>query len=158
MADPFTAMTITTTVLKVVTTSITTAQTVSNYVSKFNMADIQIAAMISECSAISHALRELQKIMIQDDPLRQTDKGSLDEPLAYVQTDYRGYLSECMLVFTVLDERLEKLNVRKLNKRSKSSAKAKIRTVWNGDAMQTTRDNIRGQVQAISFLLNTFQV
>ena len=158
MAEPISAITIVSAAVKVVTTSVTTAQTISDYVSRYKIAEIQIVAMKTECSAVLTALLELQNIIIQQNHiLQQPTAGGRSQRLAYVQTDYRGILTQCSNVFALLNERLEKLNVQQLNKRSQSSAKAKIRAVWFGDSMRILRENIKGQVSAITLLLVSFQ-
>jgi hypothetical protein len=157
MAEPVSAITIVSTVVKAVTTTVTTVQTISDYVSRYKIADIQVVAMKTECSTVLSALLQLQDIIIQSDILQRPTAGSESRTLAYVQTDYRGILSQCFAVFTLLNERLAKLKVEQLNKRSQSSAKAKIRTVWFGDSMRILRENIKGHVSAITLLLAAFQ-
>lgn len=158
MVEPVSAIAIVSTVVKAVTTSVTTAQTISDYVSRYDIAGVQIIAMKTECSTVLTALLALQDIILQTDVLHQPLEGEGSQRLAYVQTDYRGILTQCFAVFTFLNERLEKLNVQQLNKRSQSSAKAKIRAVWSDSSMKELRGNIKGQVSAITLLLNTFQV
>jgi hypothetical protein len=157
MAEPISAITIITTVVKAVTTSVTTAQKISDYVSRYKIAEIQIVAMKAECSAVLTALLELQNIIIQNDILQRPTGGPENRTLAYVQADYRGILEQCFIIFALLNERLEKLNVQQLNKMGQSKAKGKIRAIWFGDSMMTLRDNIKGQVSAINLLLAAFQ-
>lgn len=83
MAEP---ISIITTVLKVVTTSVTTVQTISNYTNKYNMADLQIVAMNTECATVRMALLEIQRLVIQNRYLQELDHE--DDGLAYVQNDY----------------------------------------------------------------------
>jgi hypothetical protein len=94
-------VTIITTVAKAVITSITTAQTIYGYVVKYNIADIEIVAMTSECSAVLLALLKFQKIVIQNSILQQAQPGGENKTLANVQTDYRGILSQYLAVFAL---------------------------------------------------------
>ena len=63
IAEPISA------VVKAVTTTVTTAQTLSDYVSRYNIAEIQIVAMKTECSTVLSALLQLQDIRVQNDIL-----------------------------------------------------------------------------------------
>jgi hypothetical protein len=106
------------------------------------MVEIHIAAMISECSTVRIALREIQGILNQNTNILVQ---KVTEPeisvVEYVQTDFRGILGTCLFVFSLLNERLERLNVQSLNKWNKATAMSKVRGVWSDDSMRELREH-----------------
>jgi hypothetical protein len=98
-------MSITTTVPKAVTASITTAQMISNYITTYNMVEIQIATMISECSTARIALREIQGILNQNNKILLQKGPELETSVVeYIQTDFQGIIGTCLFVFSPLNE------------------------------------------------------
>ena len=73
---------------------------------------------------------------------------------SFVLEEYEGVLSACSLTFSILKERLTKLNVQDLNE---SSFKSKFNAVWNEDEMNLLRQNIQSPAVAINLLLSAFQ-
>jgi hypothetical protein len=153
MPDP---LSITIGVVSLVAQSIKAVQTIQTYVSKYKIANLSIAAMCTECSTIRVALLQIQDLLTQSKFSLQADVE--DSFAAYVlEEEYERVLSACSLTFSILNERLTKLNLQSFDKNYESSFKSKFNAVWNEDEMNLLRQNIQGQAVAINLLLSAFQ-
>jgi hypothetical protein len=98
MPDPLTIVTGT---LAIVGHAIQGVQAISGYVNKYNLADLTIASMMMECSAIRMALLQIQRLIV-DKTLLSTQAG--DDHAKYILEDFEGVLSACSLTFAVLSQ------------------------------------------------------
>jgi hypothetical protein len=129
MPDPFTLVT---TTITLVAQAIQGVQTIQGYVSKYNLADLTIASVTTECSAIRIALLQILE-------------------------DFHRVLGACSFTFAALNQRLTSLDLQSASKHNDSTFMAKVKAVWNEDEMALLRNNIRGLSEAIVLLLTVSQ-
>lgn len=145
-------LTITTSVLTLVTRSISAVQTCQAYAAKYQIADLSIAAIRTECASIRIALLQIQNLIAQSH-----GRNVQHQVEAYVLEEYETVLSACSLTFSLLSEKLESLGFNGLNERHESDVVSKLNFVWKGSTMESIRQSIRGQAIAITLLLTAFQ-
>jgi hypothetical protein len=63
----------------------------------------------------------------------------------------------CHLVFTVLSEKLSKLNSERRNEHGELSKRDKLRYLWNHGDMAGIQSNVQRQAQALNLLLSALQ-
>lgn len=130
-------------------------QTIQNYASKFRIADMTIDSTRTECTTIRIALLQIQSLLTRNGTTPEVDSDNTFT--AYALEEYEGVLGACSTAFSVLNERLEMMNLERLDKYNRSGFKAKFKAVWNDDEVALLRQNIRGQAIAINLLLSAFQ-
>jgi hypothetical protein len=143
-------LSITTSVLTIVTRCFTTITACQNYMAKYSIADLSIAAMCTECSSIRIALRQIQGLIAGDS--NSSARGKIGDSLL---EDYEAVLGACSLTFDILERRLVALTG--MSKENTSSISTKLKYIWNETEMGMIVQHIRGQANAISLLLNAFQ-
>ncbi|CZR58515.1 uncharacterized protein PAC_08407 [Phialocephala subalpina] len=147
--DPFS---ITTGVLTLVTRSISAVQTCTTFATKYQLSDLSIAALRTECASIRVAPLQIQNL------IPRNDGNDIRQPFEqYVLEEYDAVLSACSLTFSLLNERLESLGLNGLNARNESDTASNLRFLWTEPTMETIRQGIRGQAVAITLLLTAFQ-
>ena len=152
-------LSIATAVLGAVAQTIQSIQKVQSYFSKYQIADLTIAATRTECSTIRVALLQIQNLLAHGKALTTSPAATngIGESALSAFEEYEAVLGACSITFSVLNERLAELDVYGINNSGKSSAKAKLKALWNDDEMNLLRQNIRGQATALNLLLTAFQ-
>jgi hypothetical protein len=148
-------LTITTGVLSAVGSGIKAFQVYQSYATKYNLADLTIVSIRTECSTIRLALSRIHTIIAENETLRSiTDT---DEAANEMWEEYGVVLGACTLTFNVLNERLSNLGLDQVDEHNLMATKSKIKAVMNSDEMVCLIQNIRGQAQALGLLLQVFQ-
>ena len=152
-------LSITTSVLSRVGTGIKAVQVFQSLATKYSLADLTVISIRTECSSIRLALSQIKVIIAREPSLRDVSctEESADENREMWE-EYRAVLDACSLTFDVLSEHLNKLGLDKVDEFNEITAKSRIKAVMNSDEMACLIQNIRGQAQALSLLLQVFQV
>lgn len=149
-------LTVTTGLVSLVAQCIKIGQSVQSYCSKYKLANLSIAATLSECSAIRIALLQIQSILLTRNEFRSTPSTSGSGSLLAVQ-ELEVVLGASSLAFGILNERLSELIKVKTDRNHKATFKTKLTAVWNDEEVKQLRSNIQGQAIAINLLLAAFQ-
>jgi len=148
-------LSIATGVVSIVSSSIKGIQTLNGYASTYANADLDIAALLNECSTVRLAL-----LQIQDQRLKSRLWSQIDSDDAYsaaIIEDYDNVLGSCQLVFSLLQERLKKFNLEALNKVDKATAWSKVKYTWKEQGIEKLQSNIHGLVGGLNLLLTALQ-
>lgn len=145
-------LSITVSVLSLVARSITTIQTCQSYASKYQGLELSLSSLRTECSAISLALSQIQKLIVRNQ--RRNVEERFEE---LVLTEYQSVLSGCQLVFSTLNERLSELGLTNESNLKDITIWSKVKLVWNEPQLASLRGDISSQANAIGILLSVFQ-
>jgi hypothetical protein len=148
-------LSITTAVLSAVGTGIKAFHVYQSYASKYDLADLTVVSVRTECSTIRLALSRIHVIISEDATLRNVSTS--EEAANEMWEEYGVVLGACTLTFNVLNERLNNIGLDKLDEHNVMPAKAKIKALMQSDEMGCLVQNIRGQAQALGLLLQVFQ-
>jgi hypothetical protein len=139
---------ITGTVLAITGKCLTTARTLYALREKYKDAQITITAIYSESRVIGASLGHIQSIILENPDSLQSNLKTRPE----LESIFDHALTGCMLVYSVLDEEVEKLNDNAESAWNRASA------VWKEDTMKDLLQQIRGQQIAISLLVQVLQM
>lgn len=142
-------LSITISVLTLVTKGISFIQVCQEYATKYQLADLSITALRTECASIRVALLQIQAVTSCQDG-RYRDFG-------YVVEEYKAVLSACSVTFSLLNEKLGSLGIDGTNKKHERDVVSKLKFIWQESTMELIRQNIRGQAIAITLLLTAIQ-
>jgi hypothetical protein len=117
--------------------------------SKFQNAEVTLAALSSECTVISTSLTEMQMLLLQN-PVVRNRPDLLDI--------FDNGLTGCMLLFTCLEQEIRKLSLPNSNSQVKIPWISKAKIVWNEATMKEYLSQIRGQQSTLSFLIQLLQM
>jgi hypothetical protein len=121
----------------------------------YNLADLTIASVTTECSAIRIALLQIQRLILEKKILQSTT--ARNDHASYILEDFQRVLGACSFTFAALNQRLTSLDLQSASKHNDSTFMAKVKAVWNEDEMALLRNNIRGLSEAIVLLLTVSQ-
>jgi hypothetical protein len=139
---------ITGTVLAITAKCLTTARTLYTLREKYKDAQLTITAIYSESRVIGASLSHIQSIILESPEVLHSNLQTRPE----LESIFDHALTGCMLVFSVLDEEVEKLN------NNVESAWNRATAVWKEDTMKDLLQQIRGQQIAISLLIQVLQM
>jgi hypothetical protein len=100
----------------------------------------------SECTALSAALGNVQTLVPKKPDALQDSLKNRPELMEIFDT----WLTGCVLVFSILDREVQKLNARP------DSVGTRIELLWNVDRMKELLEQIRGQQMPLNLLIQTF--
>src|ERR1700761_8108154 len=106
-------LSIATAVLGAVAQTIQSIQKVQSYFSKYQIADLTIAATRTECSTIRVALLQIQNLLAHGKALTTSPAATngIGESALSAFEEYEAVLGACSITFSVLNERLAELDV-----------------------------------------------
>ena len=145
-------LSITTGVLTIVVRTIGVIQSCSNYASKYNISDLAIASIRTECSSIRVALLQIQNVVSRD-----PNRSAKERFESCLLIEYEAVLGACSQTFSILNTRLGQIGLDRLNDQNESAFGSKLRHMWKESQIDTLRDNVRGLAIAINLLVNAFQ-
>ena len=144
--------TIGTTVAFLVATFTKSAQTCNTLLSKYKHAPQTLASIYTECTTVKLALSHVYWLVNSNAELLSSQ---LDAQGPLAET-FDVALTGCTVTFSLLDVELQKLCQQNKEKES-SSAKERIRFVWNEDLARSLLDDMRGLQGAVTLLLTALQ-
>jgi hypothetical protein len=130
-------------------TCLKTAISLEGLRSKYQTASLTIAALCSESTLISAALTQMQTLLLQN--------GRVQSRLDLLQT-FDTSLTACMVIFSCLEQEIQKLSPGASPPQAKFSWRTKVRYLWNEDTMKEYLSLIRGQQSSLSFLIQLLQM
>jgi hypothetical protein len=139
-------------VLTLVTRSIAAVQTCQTYATRYQLADLSIAATRTECASIRIALLQISNLITQNHG--RNVQHQVEE---YVLEEYEAVLSACSLTFALLSQKLESLGFNGLNEGNECDVVSKLNFVWKEPTMESIRQSIRRQAIAVTLLLTAFR-
>lgn len=149
-------LSITGTVLSITARCLTTAKALYDLREKYKDAQVIISAIYTESTVISASLSRIQSLVLQD-------PDALSKQLQFrpeLETVFDTALTGCMVVFSVLDDEVQKLTTAGADAvgSAKLGFKAKARYLWNEATMKELLQQIRGQQTAITLLIQGLQM
>ena len=151
MADP---LSITGGALAIVGKSLSLIQTVSVYVNRYQTADLEVSSLLVECSSIRTVLLQIHDLL--DRNLLWARPAAENAKAAYVFQEYDRTIGTCVIIFSILNERLEKLNIWNSNNSNEIDAISRLKYLWHQEDMDTLRRHVQRISAAINLLLTTF--
>jgi hypothetical protein len=141
-------LSITTAVLTVTVRCLSTAKTLYGLREKYKDAQITISAIYSESRVIGASLGHIQSLVLRNPDALRSNLQARPE----LESTFEDALMGCMLMYSVLNEEVQKLNTNSESPWTRATA------VWKEDAMRELLQQIRGQQTAISLLIQALQM
>jgi hypothetical protein len=151
MPDP---LSIAVSVISVVSSCIKGLQTTTQYVNKYNLAELKLLALNMECLTLRSALCEVQHLL-SSPTLSQLQVPT--EHSQHAKATFESLFGQCSLTFAILDQRLQLLLTPTLREDNRPDIKSKIAAVWNDSEIDQLRNLIHGLAQGVQLLLTAFQ-
>jgi hypothetical protein len=128
-------------------------QTINKYRDLYSRAAITIASMTAQCSCVEFALLQVQEVVIHNP--QSAYRLRSDSALA---NHFSSVFGACELVFSILNQRLRELVDCRVDQHGAVGPMAKIKQVWNDQAMKDLLRNIESQASATNLLLGALQM
>jgi hypothetical protein len=141
-------LTITGAVIGISSHCIQIARAISGLRDKYKNAGMMITAIYTELTIVSASLGHIQSL-ISTDPA--TLESSLQSRSELLQT-FDQALTGCILIFSVLDDEVQKLY------EGADKVVGRAAYIWKEDTMRELLQQIRGQQTALTLLVQAFQM
>jgi len=141
-------LTIAGTVITISSHCIQTAKAISGLKDKYKNAQMMITAIYTELTVVSASLGHIQGLISRDPATLETSLQLRPE----LQQTFDQALTGCILVFSVLDDEIQKLH------EGVDSIVGRVTYMWKDEAMKELLSQIRGQQTALTLLIQAFQM
>jgi hypothetical protein len=145
----FEPISITAAVLAVSDRCLSTARAISALRHKFKNAQITISAIHSESTVISASLSLIYNLIQRDPEALRSNFATRPE----LEGAFDTALTGCTLIFTVLDDEIQKLHVD-----GELGIGGRVRVIWKDETMKELLQQIRGQQSALLLLTQALQM
>ena len=145
-------LSLTVSVLTVTGACLATAKALNGLLGIYKDAQKTIVAICSETSIISASLVQIQSLLIRDAQALTSRFDCRDELKATFDTALTG----CMVIFSCLDDEVQKLA--SYANGSETSWVTKAKYLWKEDTMKEYLQQLRGQQTAIMLLIQLLQM
>jgi hypothetical protein len=147
-------LSITNTVLCLTGRCLSTANALYSIREKFKNAQMTISAIYSESTVIAASLGYVQNLLLTNPDVLRSNLQSRPELAGILDTALTG----CLLVFSVLDDEVQKLMVDDRSPSSFSGLRRNVQYLWKEDTMNALLGQIRGKQIALTLLTQTLQM
>ena len=129
-----------------------TLQAYNSFQSSYSGIEFTIASIRTQCSCVGFVLSEIRNIL----SLHQNKPFHLD-PGTRLREQFDFVLGACLVAFSILKARLDKLFGNDHDANRQLSIIEKLKLVGNQQEMKDLLQNIQGQAFAVNLLLSAFQ-
>lgn len=148
-------LSVTASVAGIATACLLTAKTLNNLRSKFQDAQMTIAAICAETTVIGTTLAKIQGILLNNPHVLTAEIH--DAPGLEIQATFDIALTGCTVIYSCLDIEVQKLK-QYANGSEQPDWTTKAKVYWKDDTMKELLGNLRGQQGAISLLISVLQM
>jgi hypothetical protein len=141
-------LTITSTVISISARCIHTAKAIYDLRERYRHAQVIIESIHSQSTLISAALGNIQGLICKSPAAIQITLESRDDLVKIFDQALTG----CVMVYSVLDDEIQKLYD------APDSVQSRVQTLWKEQTMKDLLQELQSQRGALSFLLQTFQM
>jgi hypothetical protein len=145
-------LTITGSVLAITARCLTTVLALHGLRARFQHAQTTISALCSESTIMSASLAQIQNLILSNPDALTSHLQQRPELVSTFDTVLTG----CMVVFSVLDDEVQRLFPSNANENAGLLDRARV--VWKEDIMNDLLSQIRGQQGALTLLVQALQL